>query len=168
VYLYNIPQTTRQSIPLDVICRLSIHPRIVGIKDSEPDGDRQEQLARMFVDREDFAVFCGTTPMTCRSLRAGADGFVPATGNFAPALMRRLMNELVAGDPAADATQDRMNAVNAVYQKGRTSGESLAALKALVEIRGLCSRDMLPPLLPVDKAQIVELRAQLEELGDVQ
>lgn len=168
VYLYNIPQTTRQSIPLEVISRLSIHPRIVGIKDSEPDGERQEELARMFSGREDFAVFCGTTSMTCRSLRAGADGFVPATGNFAPALMRRLMNELVAGDPAADATQERMNAVNALYQKGRTPGESLAALKALMEIRGLCSRRMLPPLLQVDKAQVSRLRVQLEELGDIQ
>lgn len=168
VYLYNIPQTTRQSVPLDVIERLSMHPRIVGIKDSEPDGDRQEQLARMFSKREDFAVFCGTTGMASRAMRAGADGFVPATGNFAPALMRRLMDQLVAGDPAADATQERMNAVNAIYQKNRTPGESLAALKALAEIRGLCSRNMLPPLMRVDDAQVAQFRTQLEALGDIQ
>jgi len=168
VYLYNIPQTTRQSVPLEVISRLSEHPRIVGIKDSEPDGDRQEQLARMFTGREDFAVFCGTTSMTCRAMRAGADGYVPATGNFAPVLVRRLMDELVAGDSAADASQDRLNAINAVYQKGRSPGESLAALKALAEIRGLCTRTMLPPLLPVDDAQVAQFKSQLEALGDIQ
>ncbi|HEY5553031.1 MAG TPA: dihydrodipicolinate synthase family protein, partial [Opitutaceae bacterium] len=60
LYLYNIPQTTRQSIPFDVISRLSTHLRIAGIKDSEPDGARQEQLCALFANRSDFAVFCGS------------------------------------------------------------------------------------------------------------
>jgi hypothetical protein len=74
VYLYNIPQTTRQSIPLDVIERLSRHPRIAGIKDSEPDGARQEQVCRMFAGRSDFVVFCGSIAFTSRACRRRWNG----------------------------------------------------------------------------------------------
>lgn len=166
VYLYNIPQTTRQSIPLDVIGRLSHHPRIVGIKDSEPDGARQEQLCRMFAERTDFAVFCGSVGFTTRAMRAGADGFVPGAGNFAPALMRQLMDQLVAGDIAgADATQMRLDAINAVYQKGRIISQVFGALKAVMEIHGLCGRHVFSPLLPATDAEVEQVRAQVRELG---
>jgi 2-dehydro-3-deoxy-D-pentonate aldolase len=168
VFLYNIPQTTRQSIPLDVVERLSTHYRIAGIKDSEPDGARQEQLCAMFAGRKDFAVFCGSVAFTSRAMRAGADGFVPGAGNFAPALMRRLMDELVAGDPAADETQRRIDALNAVYQKDRIISQVFGALKAIMEIRGLCSRHVLPPLLPAGEEEVEQLRVRLHELGVIQ
>lgn len=169
VYLYNIPQTTRQSIPLDVIGRLSQHPRIAGIKDSEPDGARQEELCRMFAGRPDFAVFCGSVPFTSRAMRAGADGFVPGAGNFVPALTRRLMDLEVAGDEeGADAVQFKINAINAIYQKGRIISQVFGALKAVMEIQGLCSRHVFPPLLPVGDAEVEQLRAQLRELGVLQ
>ena len=48
VILYNIPQTTRVSIPLEVISELVGHPRLVGIKDSENDAKRHEELLRRF------------------------------------------------------------------------------------------------------------------------
>lgn len=166
LYLYNIPQTTHLSIPLDVIERLSRHPHIGGIKDSEPNGDRLEALSRMFAERDDFSVFCGSVPFTCRSVRAGADGFVPGAGNFVPALTRQLMDLLVAGDvTGADAAQERINAVNAIYQKGRIMGQVFGAMKAIMEIHGLCTRNVFPPLLPVTDAEVAGLRAQLRELG---
>jgi len=165
MYLYNIPQTTRQSIPLDVVERLSHHPRIAGIKDSEPDAARQEQLCRMFAERGDFAVFCGSVAMTSKAMRAGADGFVPGGGNFEPALMCTLMKQLVAGDAAADATQQRIDEINAVYQKGRTISQLFASLKAVMEIRGLCSREVFPPLLRATDEEVQQIRGQLQELG---
>ncbi|MST93682.1 MAG: dihydrodipicolinate synthase family protein [Pedosphaera sp.] len=166
VYLYNIPQTTKQSIPLDVIERLSHHPRIVGLKDSEPDGARQEQVCRMFAGRPDFSVFCGSIIFTARAMRAGADGFIPGAGNFAPGLTRDLMAKLVAGDTAAaDALQARIDAVNATYQKGRTISQLFCALKAILEIHGLARRDMFPPLLPCTDAEVEQIRGQLRELG---
>jgi dihydrodipicolinate synthase/N-acetylneuraminate lyase len=168
VYLYNIPQTTKQSIPLEVVERLSHHRWIVGIKDSEPDGARQEQLCRMFAGRADFSVFCGSIAFTNRAMRAGADGFVPGAGNFAPALVRELMDKLVAGDAAAaDALQARLDAVNATYQKGRMISQVFGALKAILEIHGLARRDVFPPLLPATDAEVAQIRGQLRELGMV-
>jgi 4-hydroxy-tetrahydrodipicolinate synthase len=166
LYLYNIPQTTRLSIPLEVVERLSRHPRIAGIKDSEPDGARQEQLCRMFAGREDFAVFCGTVPMTAKAMRAGADGYVPSGGNLAPRAARDLMDQLVSGDLAAgDAAQQRIETINAIFQKGRNVTQSLAALKGALELAGLCSRHMLSPNLPVSAAELETMRTPARELG---
>jgi 4-hydroxy-tetrahydrodipicolinate synthase len=166
LYLYNIPQTTRLSIPLEVVERLSRHPVIAGIKDSEPDSTRQEQLCRMFAGRGDFSVFCGSVPFTARALRAGADGFVPSGGNLAPQVCRDLMDKLVSGDTGAgDAAQQRIDTLNAVYQKGRTITQSLAALKGALELAGLCGRHMLSPNLPVTDAEMEAMRAPLRHLG---
>jgi len=168
LYLYNIPQTTKQSLPLDVVERLSQHPLIAGIKDSEPDGARLEQLSRQFAGHPDFAVFCGSIAFTSRSMRAGADGCVPGAGNFAPRALRLLMDALSSGDSAAaDAAQHRVDTINATYQKGRTISQLLAALKAVMEIHGLCTRAMLPPLLAAGDAEVDELRRQLQQIANL-
>lgn len=166
LYLYNIPVTARHSIPLDVLERLSRHPRIAGVKDSEPDAARQEKVCQMFAGREDFCVFCGSVAFTSKTLRAGADGFVPSGGNLAPQVARDLMDKLVKGDiGAGDTAQQKIDAMNAIYQKGRSITQSLAALKGALELAGLCDRRMLPPNLPVTDAEIEAMRAPLREMG---
>jgi 4-hydroxy-tetrahydrodipicolinate synthase len=42
--------------------------------------------------------------------------------------------------------QHETDAIVARYLKGRSLGESLAALKAILEERGICGRTMLPPI----------------------
>jgi dihydrodipicolinate synthase/N-acetylneuraminate lyase len=46
--------------------------------------------------------------------------------------------------------QRETDAVCQQYLKGRSLGEGLAALKALLEKRGICGRTMLPPLRDFD------------------
>lgn len=164
MYIYNIPQTTRLSVPLDVVDRLSSHPRIAGIKDSEPDAKRQEAVAAHFAGREDFAVFCGSVPFTAYAMRAGADGFIPSAGNLAPRLTRELMDRYIAGDAAGAAEwQQRVAAVGAVAQKGRNLPQSLCAMKAALEVMGLAARHMLPPLRDCSDAEVAEVRRALEQ-----
>ena len=166
LYLYNIPQTTKQSIPFEVIESLSHHPLIAGIKDSEPDAARQETLARQYAGRPDFAVFCGSIAFTSKAVRAGADGCIPGAGNFAPADLRNLMIRLGSGDLAAgDAAQQRVDSINATYQKGRTISQIFIALKAIMEIYGLCSRNVLPPLLRANDAEVSQIRQALHDAG---
>ena len=58
IMIYNILSTTHMSIPLDVIEKLSHHPNIIGMKDSERDLDRMKQSAKMFSNRKDFSILC--------------------------------------------------------------------------------------------------------------
>ena len=159
--MYNIPSTTHMSIPEDVVQRLADHPRIVGLKDSERDPERLCRLAAFARDRADFAFFCGCAAFSALTLKAGADGIVPSSGNFAPHVYEQLYQAAVAGDEeTAQHFQTVNNALGEVYQKGRTLGESLAALKVMMQVRGLCKPWMLPPLTRLDEEEEKSLASQ--------
>jgi len=154
--LYNILATTHMSIPVDVVRRLADHPRIVGLKDSERDMERMEQCIAIARGREDFAYFCGWAAQSARSLELGGDGIVPSTGNYVPAMFSKLYEAATTGDMAtANRLQDETNEIAKIYQKDRTLGQSLAALKVMMQTRGLCEPWMLMPLtrLPADEEQ---------------
>ena len=147
VMLYNILATTHMSIPVDVVARLADHPNIVGLKDSERDLERMAQCIALSKNRTDFSYFCGWAAQSCYSLSLGGDGIVPSTGNFSPGMFRELYEAAVAGDvEKAKALQETTNVIAKIYQAGRTLGQSLTALKVMMQTDGLCTPDVLPPL----------------------
>jgi dihydrodipicolinate synthase/N-acetylneuraminate lyase len=75
--------------------------------------------------------------------------------------MRELMDRLVAGDPAADAVQRRVDAINATYQKGPHDQPAVCRAQGILEIKGLCGRHVFPPLLPVSDAELESIRREL-------
>jgi len=163
VVIYNIPATTGVSIPLDVIGELVDHPRLAGIKDSENDPERHAELLRRFGGRDDFSVFVGVGALMAQGLRQGADGIVPSSGNLIPGECQRQVEAARDEDWAAvDASATRQAGVAAIYQKGRTLGQSLAALKGLAHHLGLVSPHMFPPLLPVPPDELAALGDELE------
>jgi dihydrodipicolinate synthase/N-acetylneuraminate lyase len=145
--LYNMPQTTHVSIPLDMLGRLSSHPNIVGIKDSAKDADRMHQLLQQFGGREAFSVLAGNSIIFTQALRDGVDGLVPSGANLEPQPYQALF-EAAKRQQWADVQrlQEQTDAISARYVQGRLLGESLAALKALMAARGLCGKAVLPPL----------------------
>ena len=145
--LYNILATTHMSIPVDVIRRLADHPNIVGLKDSERDLDRMAQCIEVAQGRDDFAYFCGWAAQSAHSLALGGDGIVPSTGNYVPDMFRQLYDAALRGDEAeANRLQDETNEIAKIYQKDRTLGQSLAALKVMMQTKDLCEPWMLAPL----------------------
>ena len=166
VVIYNIPLTTRVSIPLDVIGELVGHPSLVGIKDSENDPKRHNELLQRFGGRKDFSIFIGVGALMAQGLKSGADGIVPSMGNLIP---KDCQQQVEAGRrqdwAAVDALAVRQAEVGAVYQKGRTLPQSLAALKGLLHHRGLCSPHVFPPLLPMSAAELESLGGELAALN---
>lgn len=145
--LYNILATTHMSIPVDVIRRLANHPNIVGLKDSERDLDRMTTCIEISKERPDFSYFCGWAAQSAHALQQGADGIVPSTGNFVPGMFRQLYEAALSGDmTTAFRLQQETDEIARVYQKDRTLGQSLAALKVMMQMRGLCEPWMLMPL----------------------
>ena len=166
VLLYNIPMTTHVSIPLEVIGELVGHPRFVGLKDSENDARRHEELLRRFGGRTDFSLFCGVGALMTQDLKSGMNGIVPSVGNLIPKDCQQQVEAARRQDWAAvDALATRQAEVAAVYQKGRTLAQSLAALKGLLHHRGLCSPHVFPPLLPVSSSELEALRGELAKLN---
>ncbi len=145
--LYNILATTHMSIPVNVIRRLADHPNIVGLKDSERDLERMEACIEIASHQDDFSYFCGWAAQSAHSLELGGNGIVPSTGNYVPEMFQQLFDAAVRGDlETANRLQEETNEIAKIYQKDRTLGQSLTALKVMMQTKGLCEPWMLMPL----------------------
>jgi len=154
VMIYNIKATTQMSIPPEVIETLSKHRNIYGLKDSERDPDRMKAFIEKYKNNQAFSYFCGWGAQSLGSLQLGADGIVPSTGNIVPEMYEKLMNAALRNDwNECSKWQEETDKIAAVYQKNRTLGQSLAALKTLMNFRNLCNTTMMPPLTVPDNEE---------------
>ena len=146
--LYNIPATTHHSIALDTVDRLRRHANIVAIKDSSGDRPRLSEMLKRTGGRDgDFPVLLGSSASFSHGLRAGAVGLVPSGGHLVPREYQAMYEAAMAERwDEVERLQSETDALCAQYLKGRSLGQGLAALKAIMEQRGLCGRTMLPPL----------------------
>ena len=163
--LYNITITTHMSIPVDVIEKLSHHPNIVGLKDSENNQERMEEILRLVADRDDFAYFCGCAANSAKALSLGADGIVPSVGNYLPKMYADLFDAGVKGDTAtAEDLQQKTIEIGKINTAGLTLGQSLAGLKVIMKMVGLCDTFMLPPLTELDDDTVKRIQEQAKEV----
>jgi len=163
--LYNITITTHMSIPLDIIEKLSHHPNIVGLKDSENNVPRLEEALRMFAGRDDFSYFCGCAANSAVALKNGADGIVPSVGNYLPKIYQDLYEAGVNGDfEKAEKLQQETIEIGKINTAGLTLGQSLAGLKVIMKMAGLCEAYMLPPLTELDSETAARIQNQAKEI----
>lgn len=145
--IYNIPATTHMSIPINLLDRLSRHPKIVAVKDSERSMERVDQCLDLWRDRTDFKHYMGWAGACAHSLINGSSGIVPSSANFAPAIYRDMCIAVERGDlESAYALQKQSDDLGVLYQSNKSLGESLWALKILMKQLGLCESYMMPPL----------------------
>ncbi len=157
--IYNIPATTHMSIPLSLIDELSYHPDIIGIKDSERNEERLQQSVTLWKDRKDFSHFLGWAARSNAALFGGSDGLVPSTANIAPEIYSEMIVAVEQNDrDQANKLQELSDTLGKIYQDGKTQGESLWALKVLMEEKGLCQSVMMPPLTGMNEEEKLTLR----------
>lgn len=150
--LYNMPATLGFSLPLDIIERISHHPNIAGIKDSERDVERLDNSLKLWSGRSDFSFWLGWAARSVYALERGADGIIPSTGNLVPEMFAELYCSTIRGEmEKALRLQELTDEISALYQGGRKLNRSLPALKALLSVRGFCMPHVLPPLLRMEK-----------------
>jgi 2-dehydro-3-deoxy-D-pentonate aldolase len=100
------------------------------------------------------------------ALRLGFVGVVPSSGNLYPERWHNLYAAAQAGDwTRAEQLQAQLDAIGAVFQRNRTLGQSLAALKAGLGVRSLCGPTMVPPLQALPAEEQYAIRAELLRLG---
>jgi len=161
--VYNIPSTTKMSIPVEVVNELSKVKHICGFKDSERDEARMEQCVKLFKDREDFSYFLGYAAISAKALQIGADGLVPSTGNFVPGMFRAMWESAEAEQwQKVEQLQLETDEIAKIYQSGRTLGNSLQALKVMMSVQGLCQPYALPPLTDLGVAEQKEIINETE------
>ncbi|WNH10423.1 dihydrodipicolinate synthase family protein [Thalassobellus suaedae] len=151
IMLYNITATTQMSIPFEVVSKLSNHPNIWGLKDSERDLNRMKNFINEYKENEKFSYFCGWGAQSAGSLKLGADGIVPSTGNYVPEMYKELYNAALDKEwNVCSKWQNETDLIAQQYQKDKTLGQSLAVLKSLMQKKELCNKTMMPPLTEVE------------------
>lgn len=164
VIIYNIPATTHVSLPLNIMEDLSHHPNIVGAKDSERCDERLKKSIELWKDRNDFSHFVGWAAKSTQALIDGTDGIIPSTGNLHPALYQQLINAVKDGNSEkAYELQKQSDDLGNLYQAGRTLGESLWALKVLMQEKYLCQPFVMPPLRAMSNEETNKLITGLNE-----
>jgi dihydrodipicolinate synthase/N-acetylneuraminate lyase len=165
--IYNIPATTHMSIPLALIDELSQHPNIVATKDSERSEERLQQSLQLWKDRNDFGHFLGWAAKSADALIGGSDGLIPSTGNLMPSIYSEMLKAVQRGDHAKVYEQQQLSDVYGnLYQGGRTLGESLWALKVVMEEAGICQSHVMPPLSAPSADEEIKLRKAFKALRE--
>ena len=163
--LYNNPITVKWSIPVDVIDKLSFHPNITAIKDSERGIERLDRSLQLWSAREDFSFLLGWSSQSAYALGKGCDGIVPSTANLTPRLYQELYAEAIAGHTEnAEKLQQQADMITAVYTKDRNISESIPALKVIMAEYGLCETYVLPPMYEADPSEQQKLRKEIRNI----
>ncbi|VAX25634.1 4-hydroxy-tetrahydrodipicolinate synthase [hydrothermal vent metagenome] len=146
IMIYNIVSITHMSIPIEVIEKLSAHPNIVGLKDSERDWDRHQKLAKLFKDR-DFSLFIGWTNKSSEAILMGFDGIIPNTANIIPNLFQSLYEAAFNGNEnEALKFQTKAEKLSELVQNNRTMTRTIPEIKAIMKHLNICMPYVLPPL----------------------
>ncbi|MES2329041.1 MAG: dihydrodipicolinate synthase family protein [Bacteroidota bacterium] len=163
--IYNIPATTHVSLPLEIIDALSYHFNIVGYKDSERSDVRLSNALRLWKQRSDFSHFTGWAARSAQALIDGSDGIIPSTGNLYAGIYRDMFQAVHKKNyEKAYELQELSDKLGDLYQAGKTLGESLAALKYLMQQSGLCKQFVMPPLQELNEEQYSKLISRQNEL----
>ena len=165
IMIYNITSITHMSIPVEVIEKLSYHPNIVGLKDSERDWERHQRMTDLFRDREDFVLFIGWTNKSSESILMGFDGIIPNTANIIPKLFHSLYKAASIGDTKkAFKFQEKSEELSELVQNNRTMTRTIPELKAIMNHLNICSPFVLPPLEELEAQKAEKLVSDFKSL----
>ena len=159
--LYNIPATTHLSLSLELVKTLSQHPNIKGLKDSERSLERMRDLAASFSKDPEFSLMSGWTVQSLFALNLGFDGIVPSTGNIVPKLFQKLYLAVQSGQGNAQELQEIINPIADIHQKDKILSQVIPALKVMMNEHGLCSPEVIPPLLKSPERECQQIIAEM-------
>lgn len=160
VLLYNVPANTGIDMSVETIVELSAHENIAGVKDSSGNVAKMGEVVHRA--RAGFHVLAGSGGSLLGALAMGAVGAVPALGNIAPRQVHNIWAFARAGDiEAAREQQLPLIAVNQAV----TARYGVPGLKAALDMLGLYGGPPRPPLLPLERVELDQLRATLEQGG---
>lgn len=151
--IYNVPKFTGVCIEVRTVSQLSLHPNIVGLKNSSEDINHTTEIIKNTA--ADFITLIGTASVLYSGLNAGCKGGILALANIAPDECISVYNNIIEGRfSLAEQIQSKLIEVNKVV----TARFGIAGLKAAMDLLGYFGGEPMKPLRKLDKIQIAELR----------
>ena len=143
VVLYTNPQFQRTDLTLDVIARLSEHPRIRYIKDASTNTGR---LLSIMNRCQQLKVFSASAHIPACVMLIGGVGWMAGPACVIPRQSVRLYELCRAGRwPEAMALQRKLWRINEIFARFNLA----ACIKAALEIQGYDVGDPMPPQQPL-------------------
>jgi 4-hydroxy-tetrahydrodipicolinate synthase len=98
-------------------------------------------------------------------LKAGAAGLVPSTANIVPEMYHNMFSFHLEGKyEEVEKIHLMANEILSIYKNGHTLGESVATLKYLASLEGLCNMATLPPLTKLSESEKTKAREKWEKI----
>ncbi len=165
VVLYNIPRRTGVSLTVDMVRRLSDHPKVVALKESSKDFLLLAEMIRSVGDR--ISVFAGYAALLgLAAITHGAVGYMDSATPVLGRKSRHFFDAVVAGDiPSARRFQSEMSQLNAGFFG---VGTFPAGVKAALDMLGRPGGFPRDPIKPLDSQKRARIRAALVSAGLIQ
>jgi 4-hydroxy-2-oxoglutarate aldolase len=152
--LYNAPHFSGVALSADLVGRLAVHPKIVGMKDSAASGIEQ------FLHHESpsFHVLAGSANFLFPAMMGGSVGGTVSLANYCPDLAVQLYKYgRDRNGQAGSLLQQRVTRINNAV--GGAFG--VPGVKAAMNLAGLHVGPPRRPLLALDEARVAQLKDML-------
>jgi 4-hydroxy-tetrahydrodipicolinate synthase len=159
VVLYTNPQFQRSDLTLDVIARLSQHPRIGYIKDASTNTGR---LLSIMNRCPGMRVFSASAHIPAAVMLIGGVGWMAGPANIVPRQSVQLYDLCRRGKwPQAMALQRELWRINEAFARFTLA----ACIKAGLQIQGYAVGDPLPPQAPLTASERDAVAAILADVA---
>jgi 4-hydroxy-2-oxoglutarate aldolase len=160
VMIYNMPANTGINLSASLVCKLSEHENVVGIKDSSGNIVQIAEIVRSAICG--FLVFAGSASFMLPAFAVGARGATVALANIMPEECCRVLELFNRGRmEEARELQLRLLEINHTV----TRGWGIPALKAAMDILGYHGGEPRRPLRPLSEEKRAILREILLKAG---
>ncbi len=160
IILYNVPGRTSSNISAETTLRLAADfENVVAIKEASGNLD---QITELILGRpEGFKIISGDDNLTFAMLGLGCDGVISVSGQGVPGVFCKVYDEAVRGNWSAskEAPLSLFNLTNLLFAEGNPAG-----IKAVLEIRRICSDHVRLPLVPATSRLKASIKAELDRL----
>ncbi|MBU6387210.1 MAG: dihydrodipicolinate synthase family protein [Planctomycetes bacterium] len=165
VMLYNIPSLTKVWFEIQTLEELTVHPSVVGLKDSSGDLDYFQRAVGLKKLRPDWSIMIGPEALLARSLELGGDGGVAGGANLYPNLFVKLYELVRAGDPSWHGLQSQIEGLQGIYDIGKYASRFIKGTKCGASLLGICDDFMADPFhrfRAQDRQRVRDILCQVE------
>ncbi len=160
IIIYNVPGRTGSNVEPETIIRLAeASDRFIAVK--EASGNLQQAGHILKYRPDHFLLLSGEDPLTLPMLAMGGDGVISVIANLYPDAFSQMVQAARAGkyDQAAAVHLELLDIHPWLYIEGNPSG-----VKAGLELKGLCSKEVRLPLAPLSDNHCLSLKKEMDKV----
>tara|TARA_R110002050_G_scaffold204327_1_gene339662 strand:- start:149041 stop:149922 length:882 start_codon:yes stop_codon:yes gene_type:complete len=158
IILYNVPGRTGSNMTAATTLELAKMSNIIGVKEASGNLGQMNQIIKN--KPKDFLVWSGDDDLILQQMAMGADGVISVIANAFPNEFTDLVHGAAKGDYeiAKNKHYQLCDIIPLLFTEGNPGG-----VKAALKMLGICSEDMLLPLVPISEGLRSSLKSEMKK-----